>query len=61
MNEDAPDDPNRRRIAECAAACLDHIRTVRWGSATSEYAVTDRDLELQIAISVRCYSAKKEK
>jgi hypothetical protein len=55
------DDQIRCKLMECAAACLDHIRAVKWGSATSQYITTGKDgLEIHVSIHLSCYSAKKE-
>jgi hypothetical protein len=59
MNED--EDRTRSHIMKCAAACLDHIRTVRWGQARSIYQETEGELELHVFIEVKCLSrATKE-
>jgi hypothetical protein len=53
-------DPARRRLIDCAAACLDHIRAVQWGTATSQYRTTDRGFDLHVRIEISCFSAQKK-
>lgn len=39
-------------------ACLDHVRAVQWGTATSQYTTTDGDLLIDIVIEVKCFRKK---
>jgi hypothetical protein len=54
------EDPIRRDLMASAAACLEHIRAVKWGLATSQYMTVDRGFEIHVSIQVSCHSAKKE-
>lgn len=47
-------DHNRERLLECAGACLDHIRNVRWGEGTAHYTVEDDGYLLDVLVQVRC-------
>ena len=44
---------NRVTIATRAQACLDHVRSVKWGEATTSYQVDDGDLRIWVNISVK--------
>ena len=47
-------DPNGDKLAEFARACLDHVRAVRFGEATSKYQMVEGDQVIEVSISVRC-------
>lgn len=57
--EDEPDRV-RERIAECATACLDHVRAVAWGQATSEYKTNDGARRISVHIEVKCFERAKD-
>jgi hypothetical protein len=44
---------NRVTIAARAQACLDHVRSVKWGEAVASYQVDDGDLRIWVTISVK--------
>jgi hypothetical protein len=54
-------DSNRDLIQRYAADCLDHIRKVRWGMATSSFNTVDGELEIKVHIKVECYSKVEKK
>jgi hypothetical protein len=54
------DEQVRQTLMESAAACLDHIRSVKWGTATAEYGTIDQGFQIHVSIRVSCYTAKKE-
>jgi hypothetical protein len=58
-----PPDPDRlrERLLECAGACLDHIRVVRFGEATAHYTVNEKGYALDISIVVRCNREAEER
>lgn len=58
---EAPEDGNRRRLMQCAGACIDHIRMVRFGHATAEYSVPDGDLQIDVSIKVSCFGLRVPK
>ena len=60
MPDDDPEDRNKARLLTCAAACLDHIRAVRWGVGSASYVVPDRGVKLMITIEVRSLSEATE-
>jgi hypothetical protein len=54
-------DGEMRYIQRMAGACLEHVRAVRWGAATSSYQTNDKGLEIHVSIKVECHSKAKEK
>lgn len=53
-------DPVKDRLIKCAGACLEHIRKVKWGTATSQYQVTSDELIIQVSIEVKCFERNPE-
>jgi len=45
-------DRNRDHITSAAQACLDHVRKIRWGTATAGYEVDDGDVRISVNIQV---------
>jgi hypothetical protein len=54
-------DETKKRLADCAVACLDHVRRVRWGQATSQYVLDNYDgLRIRVSITVQCFEKGAE-
>ena len=46
------EDQVKRRIQQDAAACLDFMRQVRWGSGTARYQMDDGDRKILVDITI---------
>lgn len=52
-----PNDRVRDTLLRRAAACLDHVRAVRWGEAQTSYTVDDGDMSIDVVVRVCCVRA----
>ena len=55
---DKAEDRVLARLLTCAEACLEHVRRVHWGIATSQYQAGDGNYILDVHIEVKCFRTK---
>ena len=55
MSDEEKPDEVRDMLMKRAASCLDHIRCVAWGKATSGYMIKDGEKEIHVNIEVQCF------
>lgn len=51
---DAQPDKVRDALLLAAGSCLDHVRLVKWGDASSRYNVVEGDQVIEITVLITC-------
>jgi hypothetical protein len=55
------EDRVKARLLQVATSCLEHARTVRFGTGAAAYSTTDGDLTLNVTVQVTSTVTKSEK